>query len=112
VPGEWVGGRLLVALATKDVVLLDVASGMTSPFATLPLDVTSLARDPFTGHVYVSQKGGEVRHLGAKGEDLGPLAKAQKSGRIALARDNFLYHVNAAPVGAASVERFPLPQTY
>ncbi|TKD12593.1 SMP-30/gluconolactonase/LRE family protein [Polyangium fumosum] len=106
------GSRLLVALATKEVVLLDVNTGATTPFAALPADITSLARDPFTGHVYVSLFGGEIHDLDGSGNDLGMFAKGAKSGRIALARDNHLYHVNAAPVGGASIERFPLPQTY
>lgn len=106
------GTRLLVALATKDVVLLDVVSGLVKPFATLASDVTSMARDPFTGHVYISLNGGAIRDLSAKGDDLGKLGQGLKSGRIALARDGYLYHLNAAPVGVASVERFVLPTSY
>lgn len=106
------GGRLLVALATKEVVLLDVNTGVITPFAALPMDITSLARDPFTGHVYVSLFGGEIHDLDGSGSDLGVFAKGTKSGRIALARDNHIYHVNVGPVGVASIERFPLPQTY
>jgi len=104
--------RMLVALANREIVLLDVYDKSSLTFATMPLDVTSLARDPFTGHVYVSLYGGEIRELDSAGVDLGVFAKAAKTGRIALARDNYLYHVAVAPVGAASIERFALPATY
>ncbi|MDC3980482.1 hypothetical protein [Polyangium jinanense] len=106
------GSRLLVALATKEIVLLDVNTGTTTPFAALSANITSLARDPFTGHVYVSLFGGEIHDLDGSGKDLGLFAKGAKSGRIALARDNYLYHVNATPASGATIERFPLPGTY
>lgn len=106
------GTRVAVALATKEILLLDVQTGMTTPFAVAPDDVTGLARDPFTGHMYISLYGGEIRELSVDGADLGHFAKGQTSGRISLAGDNYLYQLNVAPVAKASIERFPLPATY
>ncbi len=106
------GTRLLVAMATKELVLLHVADGSTTPFATAPADITSLARDSFTGDVYVGLKGGAVQRLSGKGKDLGQFAKAKGSGRISIAHDNYLYQVNVAPVAYATVERFALPASY
>jgi hypothetical protein len=62
--------------------------------------------------VYVALYGGEIRNVDGKGMDQGMFAKGTTSGRIALARDNFLYHINPAPVASGSVERFALPETY
>ncbi|HVK67984.1 MAG TPA: putative metal-binding motif-containing protein [Polyangium sp.] len=105
-------GHILVALASKQIVRVDVTNGETSPFAAMADDVTGMARDPFTGHVYVGLVGGAIRELSVSGQDLGLFAQASQSGRISVGRDNHLYHLNVAPVATASVERFPLPPTY
>ncbi len=106
------GVRLVVALENKQLVLLHIGDGKTKPLATVKQPVTSLARDPFSGHIYVSFKGGEIRTLSGTGTDLGTFAKAAGSGRLSLAGDNHLYHLTAGPVSKAKVERFPLPSGF
>ena len=103
------GAHLLVALENKQLLLLNVGSGKSSVLATTSKAITSVARDPFTGHIYVSFTGGEIRELSGAGKDLGVFATAAGSGRLSLAGDNHLYHLKAGPVGLGKVERYPLP---
>ncbi len=103
------GDRLLVALADGTVRLLYTGDGSDTLFAETQNDVTSMVRDPFTGRVYLSFFGGEVRVFSSGGKDLGPFALGTQTGRVSISPDGFLFHLNVAPVGTASVERFELP---
>jgi len=105
------GSRLLVALADKSIRLVHIVDGKFSSWGQAAKDITALARDPWSGVVYVGLHGGEIRTYNSVGKDQGVFATGKASGRIAVAGDNHLYHLNVAPVANASVQRFKLAET-
>ncbi|MBI5513689.1 MAG: hypothetical protein HY909_07960 [Deltaproteobacteria bacterium] len=110
-------GRLLVAVAGGMVFLVPTAGGTPSPWASLGADVTSLARDFFTGRVYAELNTAPPTVVELRGDGSGrtTFQTAPRLGRIALAPDGYLYHASVYPnvqwTSATSppIVRWPLP---
>ncbi len=109
--------RLLVATAGGKVYLLVTASGKFAPWATLSGEVTSLARDWFTGKVYaeLATKPPVVVAVSADGKQVSTFQKPPRLGRIAIAPDGFLYHLSVYPAtnwkAKSAVVRWALPSS-
>ncbi len=106
---------LLVAIEGGVVYRFDVYTGLSAPWATLPADATSLARDAFTGRVYaeVRTTPTSIVELQADGSGMTTFQMPPRIGRIAIAPDGFLYHVSVFPAANwmthDSIVRWPLP---
>jgi hypothetical protein len=84
--------RLLVATEGGKVFTLMTATGVVTPWVTLAGDVTSLARDRFTGRVFAEVRGSppEIVEIDAgvtTGKLRGAFQKPPRLGRIAIAPD-------------------------
>ncbi len=107
--------RLLVATEDSKVVLLELATGTTTPWATLAGPVTSMRRDRFTGRVYaeINSTVPDIVEISADGATVTSFAKPPRIGRITIAPDGHVYHLSVFPnVGwkaKTAVVRFPLP---
>lgn len=105
------GGEILVALEDLNIWRLS-PSGQTAMWAVTTEPVTSLARDPFLGHIYVSFPSGEVWRYSAAGEREELVFTGPTPGRASLSPDGGLYYL-AYPGGtqAAEVLRAELPSS-
>ncbi len=111
--------RLLVAVAGGEVFLQPTAGGTPTRWATLPGDVTSMARDVFTGRVYAEVRTTPPRIVWVTpdGAAITTFQTPPRLGRIAIAPDNFLYHactypnVNWNDASSPPIVRWPLPPT-
>jgi hypothetical protein len=105
--------RLLVATQDRAVRLLHTRTGGVTAWATVDADVTSIARDPFTGRVYLELRDARILEFEADGTFRGPFATAPHAGRITIAPDGGLYHIDVLGVDSsgARVTRWDLPAT-
>ena len=105
--------RLLVASADHSIQLLHTRTGGLTAWTTTEDDVTSLVRDPFTGRVYCELRDGRIVEYDADGSYRGLLATAPRSGRLTIAPDGGLYHIDVlgADSSGAQVRRYELPGT-
>jgi hypothetical protein len=104
--------RLLVALEGGEVLLVPVLglSGDPTSLITLAADVTSITRDTWNGDVYAALS--DLSLVRFHPGDATPTlfnVTADK-GRLAIARDGYLYFIGVYPVDPYVV-RFPLPTT-
>jgi len=102
---------LLVALEGGDIHRVHVTSDVTAPWTSIGEDVTSIVRDPFTGHVYVSVASARILEYDPGGSLIGELAAPGEKGRMAYAPDGFLYYLVVGWPTRAEVQRFALPTT-
>lgn len=102
---------LLVAVAGGDLHRVHIDGEIRVPWASVGEDVTSLVRDPFTGHVYVSVASARILEYDARGTLVGELATPGEKGRMAYAPDGFLYYLVVGWPTRAEVQRFALPAT-
>ena len=100
---------LLVAVADRTIFRADTRSDRREAWATTEIDVTSIVRDPFTGHVLITVRGGQIFEYTARGVRIRELARAPASGRAAYAPDGFLYYLVAGFPTMGRVLRFELP---
>jgi hypothetical protein len=100
---------LLVAVADHTIYRVDTRSDAREAWSTTEADVTSLVRDPFTGRVLISVRGGQIFEYSSRGVLLREFAMAPASGRAAYAPDGFLYYLVAGWPTTARVLRFELP---
>lgn len=102
--------RMLVALEGGQVWLVPVLgiSGDPKMLLELPAHVTSILRDPWSGRIYAELSNLTIVSFKPDGTDLTTFTTVQNKGRIALAPDNYLYHMSAYPI-LAEVTRFPMP---
>ncbi len=109
--------RLLVATEGGSVYLLETATGMFTPWAMLAAAPTSLARDVFSGAVYAELGATPPRivAISRDGRTVTDFQTAPARGRIAIAPDNQLYHLNVYPNvhwrAGMTIVRWPLPAT-
>jgi hypothetical protein len=108
---------LLVALSTGEVRAFDLPTRTDRPWTMLPGPATSLARDAHTGRVYaeVNVRPATIFELTADGASRREFARPRALGRIAIAPDGFLYHLNVYPSSnwrsSTAIQRWPLPAT-
>jgi hypothetical protein len=108
---------LLVALATGEVRAFDLLTRADRPWAMLPGPATSLARDLHTGRVYaeVNVRPATIFELTGDGASRREFQRPRALGRIAIAPDGFLYHLNVFPNTnwrtSSAIQRWPLPAT-
>ena len=100
-----------MAIEGGDVFRVHVESAIMRPWASLGEDVTSMLRDPFTGHVYVSVTSARIVEYDPAGTLVGELAAPGLAGRMAYAPDGFLYYLVVGWPTRAEVMRFALPAT-
>lgn len=102
--------RMVVALEGGQVWLVPILGLPGDPveLLELPSDVTSILRDPWSGRIYAELSSLDIVSFKPDGSDLSTFATAPARGRIALAPDNFLYHLTVFPT-APEVVRFPMP---
>lgn len=110
--------RLLIGLQSGEIHVFDLVTRATRRWTTLPRAVTSIARDRHTGRVYVEttdRTGAVVLELSAEGAMQREFQRPRALGRIAIAPDGFLYHLNVYPNthwrGGQAIQRWPLPMT-
>jgi len=100
---------LLVAIAGGDILRVHTDDLTEIPWASVGEDVTSLVRDPFTGHVYVAVASGRILEHTARGEPIGELAASGSPGRLALSPDGYLYQTTVAFLLVPMITRHTLP---
>jgi hypothetical protein len=102
--------RMVVALEGGAVWLVPVrgVQGTPQEILKLPTHVTSILRDPWSGLVYAELANLDIVSFKGDGTGLSTFAQAPEKGRIALAPDNFLYHLTVWPK-PSTVVRFPMP---
>lgn len=101
---------LLVALEGGAIEHVSTSGSTTAHWGNAGEDVTSLVRDPFTGHVYVSVHSGRILEFSATGEmqrELTPIPSS--AGRLAYAPDGYLYLLTPPLLGSGAITRFELP---
>jgi hypothetical protein len=108
--------RLLVAVEGGEVFLVETKSGAKTPWASLGANVTSLERDKFSGKVYAELASTPPRIVEVSaGGGVKDFATPPRLGRIAIAPDNFLYHLSVYPkvqwkTTKDAIVRWPLPK--
>jgi hypothetical protein len=108
---------LLVALSTGEVRTFDLLTRADGPWAMLPGPATSLTRDAHTGRVYaeVNVRPPAIFELTGDGASRREFARPRALGRVAIAPDGFLYHLNVFPDSgwrtSTAIQRWPLPAT-
>jgi hypothetical protein len=100
-------------VATDEGVTYRVAtdSDTVVPWADVGEDVTSLVRDPFTGHVFVSVTSARILEYAADGTLIGELEAPGSRGRLAYSPDGYLYYLISGWPTSAEVLRYALPTT-
>ncbi len=101
-------------VATDEGVTYRVAtdSDAVQPWADIGEDVTSLVRDPFTGHVFISVTSSRILEYAPDGTMLGELDPAPASrGRLAYSPDGSLYYLISGFPTRAELLRYELPAT-
>jgi len=118
----WDRHHMLVATADGKLILAPTIGTTGAPRELTALDggaVTSVVRDPFSGRGYASiyEAAGHVSRIvsfAADGSGVRTFAtRSDGPGRIALARDGFLYHLALAfpaSAWAGRITRFELPR--
>jgi len=107
--------RLLVATEGKKAYLLTMSTGKFTQWATLAGEVTSMARDWFTGKVYaeLNTKPPVIVAISEDGQQATTFQKPPRLGRIAIAPDGYLYHLSVYPAvkwkAKTAIVRWPLP---
>jgi hypothetical protein len=107
--------RLMVATEGGQVHLFNPETGMKSELVKLPAHVTSIRRDKFTGRIYaeVASTPPEILEVSADGKTQRVFQTPPRLGRIALAPDNYLYHLSVYPAvnwkAKTAIVRWPLP---
>jgi hypothetical protein len=102
---------LLVALQGGEIWLASSSTSARRAFATVEGEVTSLLRDPLTGHVFVALASGAVIEMSASGEALGTFVELGAASRIAYAPDGFLYVLDPGWPRPGAITRHALPTT-
>ncbi|RLB46924.1 MAG: hypothetical protein DRJ42_26585 [Deltaproteobacteria bacterium] len=102
---------LLVAVEGGAVHRVHVDGDIQVPWTAVGEDVTSIVRDPFTGHVYISVASARIVEYDAHGTLIGELATPGEKGRMAYAPDGHLYYLVVGWPTRAEVMRFALPST-
>ncbi len=108
---------LVVALAGGELHLASTLDDATRPLVTLEGEVTSLFRDPLTGHLFVAlardlSGAAVVLELDASGAEVGRIGPFPGPVRIARSPDGGLYTLDSAfPAPAGMIERRELPAT-
>jgi hypothetical protein len=105
--------RILVALEGGEVLLVPIfgLSGDPKPLITLPANVTSIARDSWSGDIYASLSDFSLVRFRPGDTDPTLFNVTDDKGRLALARDGYLYFLGLYPVDPYVV-RFALPTTF
>jgi hypothetical protein len=105
--------RMVVGVAGGEVKLVPVlgAIGTVTPLIKLADEITSIARDPWSGRVYASLANLDIVSFSSNGTDLQIFQVAPALGRIALAPDGYLYHLTIGWPTQAEIVRWPLPDT-
>jgi hypothetical protein len=98
---------LLVAISGGAVYLVGTEGGTPVLWSTFPSAITSLARDFFTGRVYVATSDRVIWEVDADGTVRGQFAAATAKGRLAISPDGWLYHLGFG--ATPRVSRWELP---
>ncbi len=101
---------LVVALAGGELWLASTATDASAMLGTVDGEVTSLVRDPLTGHLFVALGDGRVLELDG-GETLGTFETFESAVRIARAPDGFLYALDPGFPRPGAITRTALPAT-
>lgn len=102
---------LLIAVEGGTIHRVDLSTDARDVFAEAGEDVTSLLRDPFTGHVFVSVASARILEYDSQGNMLGVFAEPGERGRLAYAPDGYLYYLIAGWPTAPQILRYELPHT-
>jgi hypothetical protein len=104
---------MIVAVEGGTVHLVPVLGKVApaTPLITLSGEVSSLARDPWSGRVYASLDTLDVVSFNEDGDDLQVFQVAPALGRIALAPDGYLYHLTLGWPTQAAIVRWELPKS-
>lgn len=103
--------RMVVAVEGAEVYLVPVlgTSGTPVLLITLGGEVSSLARDSWSGRVYASLDNLDIVSFASDGTDLQVFEVAPALGRIALAPDGYLYHLTLGWPTSPAIVRWELP---
>jgi hypothetical protein len=104
---------MLVAVEGGSVHLVPVLGKVapTTPLIALTGEVTSLARDPWSGRVYASLNTLDIVSFDEDGNDLQVFQVAPALGRIALAPDGYVYHLTLGWPTQPAIVRWELPNS-
>lgn len=102
---------LVVALEGGELWLASTATDSSASLTTVDGEVTSLVRDPLTGHLFVSLGDGRVLELEADGTAVGTFHTFDGPVRIARSPDGFLYALDPGFPRPGAITRMPLPAT-